>query len=85
MAVTAPDWLVKHGGSLRLNSDGHSWVVFFAGEPQYLLRPIPVAGKYGCEVEQMINGKRLEGKNTYLTTDDAVRGGQEELRKTLGW
>lgn len=85
MPVSAPDWLAKRGGELRQAPDRQSWVVCFDGQPQYRLRPLPAAGKHGCEVEQLINGKRLEGKSTYPSADDAVRGGLEDLRKTLGW
>lgn len=85
MALTAPEWLTNRGGALRLASDGLSWVVFFADAPQYLLRPIPAAGKHACEIEQLINGRRLESGNSYPIPEDAVRGGLEDLRKTLGW
>jgi hypothetical protein len=54
-------------------------------EPQYELRAIPVAGKLGCRVEQTVNGKRLESNTVYPSADDALRGGLEDLRKTLGW
>jgi hypothetical protein len=84
MAVITPDWLTKRGGRLRQNYDG-AWVVVFDEQPQYLLRPVPAAGKYGCEVEQTINNKRLDSKETYPTADEALRGGLEELRKALGW
>jgi hypothetical protein len=83
MAVTTPEWLARHGGELR--AEKASWVVFFDGAPQYRLTAIPVAGKFGCEVMQTINGKRVESGGTYATTDDAVRGGLEDLRKALGW
>lgn len=85
MAVTAPDWLAKRGGQLRLASDGQFWVVVFDGEPQYRLRAVPAGGKSACEVEQLINGKRLDSGATYPSADEAIRGGFEELRKTLGW
>lgn len=85
MTVTAPDWLQQRDGQLRLNYDGHTWVACFNGEPLYLLRPVPAAGKHSCEVEQMNNGRRLDKGATYATADDAVRGGLEELRQVLGW
>lgn len=84
MALSTPDWLSKHGGQLRLNYEG-SWVVCFDNEPQYRLRPVPAAGKFACEVEQLNNGRRLDGAAIYPTAEEAVRGGLEELRKTLGW
>lgn len=85
MPLSAPDWLMKHGGSLRQASDGESWVVYFAQQPQYRLKSIPVKGQHGCEVEQMNNGKRLESGNAFATRDEALQGGLEDLRKKLGW
>ena len=46
MAVTTPDWLAQHGGELRMSKDGHSWTVYFAGGPQYLVLPVPAGGKH---------------------------------------
>ena len=85
MPITPPDWLVKHGGTLRPGIDGHSWLVMFDNRPQYVVTSIPAAGKHAAEVMQMVNGRRLEGHGTYPTADDAVRGGLEDLRKALGW
>jgi hypothetical protein len=85
MAVTAPDWLTRHGGELRPSADGHSWMVYFAGELQYVIAPAPADGKYSCKVTQTINGKRLDSGATHPTLEDAARGGLEDLRKALGW
>ncbi len=85
MSVTAPDWLVKHGGSIREGYDHASWVVLFGKEPQYRLRPGPAGGKFNCAVVQMNNGKRLDKGGLFATVDDAVRGGLEDLRQALGW
>jgi hypothetical protein len=85
MALTTPDWLTRRDGELRESKDGHSWVVYFAGGPQYLVIPVPVGGAFGCRVSQTVNGKRLDGSATYPTREDAGRGGLEDLRKALGW
>jgi len=85
MAVTTPDWLTQRGCAMRQNYDQRGWMVLFAGEPQYLLLPIPAAGKYSCRVTQTINGKRLDSGETYPSSDDALRGGLDNLRKVLGW
>ncbi len=85
MAVTIPDWLAQRGGELRASKDGHSWMVYFAGQPQYLLLSVPAGGEFGCRVTQTVNGKRIDGPNTYPTREDAVRGGLDDLRKALGW
>ncbi len=85
MAVTTPDWLAQHGGELRASKDGHSWTVYFAGEPQYIVLPVPAAGKFTCRLTQTINGKRLDTPTTYATLEDAARGGLEDLRQALGW
>ena len=82
MTVTAPDWLVRHGGELRA---GKAWLIYLSGEPQYLLVPTPAAGKFSCRVTQTINGQRLDSATTYPSAEDAVRGGLEDLRKALGW
>jgi hypothetical protein len=80
-----PDWLAKRGGLLKAKSDGETWAVVFDGRPQYEIKPIPQAGKFGCEVLQTVNGKRLESGAVYLNHADALRGGLEDLRKALGW
>jgi hypothetical protein len=85
VAISAPEWLKKRDGELRLSNDQRYWVVYLSKEPQYLLRPLPTGGKHGVEVEQSINGRRLESKATYPTEEDAIRGGLEDLRKALGW
>jgi hypothetical protein len=85
MSLTPPDWLSRHGGKLRQCPDGQTWAVMLDDEPQYELRAIPVAGKFGCVVEQTVNGKRLESNSVYPSGDDALRGGLEDLRKYLGW
>ena len=85
MPSTAPDWLTLHGGTLRLHPDGQSWFVLIGGEPQYLLRPVPAAGKFGCLVEQAVNGKRLDSNSVSPTKEEALRAGLEDLRKHLGW
>jgi len=85
MALTAPQWLTKHGCGLRPNPDGVSWSVLFGNEPQYVLIPLPAAGKYACKVTQTINGKHLGSGAVYSSAEDALRGGLEDLRKALGW
>lgn len=83
--VTTPEWLARHGGDLQPTAVGHGFAVRIDGAPQYLLAPFPVVGKFGCKVEQSINGRRLESGATYATEEEAVRGGLEDLRKALGW
>jgi hypothetical protein len=86
MAVTAPDWLTRRGGTMREGPVGPGWFVLFDGGPQYELKPIPTAGKHSCQVMQTINGRYLESSGgTYPSAEDAVRGGLEDLRKALGW
>jgi hypothetical protein len=85
MAITSPEWLTQHGAELRPSKDGNSSTVYFAGEPQYLLLPVPAGGKYACRVSQTINGRRIDKTSTYATLDDAIRGGLEDVRKELGW
>ena len=85
MALTNPDWLSQRGGSLKLASDGKTWFVMLNHEPQYALAPVPVGGKFGCLIQQTINGQRVESPATYASAEDALRGGLDDLRKALGW
>ncbi len=85
MAVSNPDWLKLHGGDLRASKDGKSFTVYLNGEPQYLILPVPAAGKFGTRVSQTNNGKRLDNATTYPSLDAAVQGGLDDLRKALGW
>jgi hypothetical protein len=83
--MTIPDWLARHGGELRPGPFGSSWFVYFDGEPQYELTPIPVSGKHGCRVTQTINGKRLDCGSICATETEALQSGLEDVRKALGW
>jgi hypothetical protein len=85
MAVQAPEWLTKHGGGLKLSSDGRTWLVLIGTRPNYKLVPVPVSGKFGCNVVQTINGKPVATKTVAATGDEAIRGALEELRQALGW
>jgi hypothetical protein len=70
---------------LAPTNNGNSLLVMLDQEPQYLLVPTPVAGKFGCSVTQTVNGKRLDSGASHATLEDALRGGLEDLRKALGW
>src|SRR5262249_49471413 len=85
MALTTPEWLARRGGELREDVAGRSWVVYFDGQPQYVLTPVPVAGKHGCHVMQSINGKSFACTGTFASPVEAVSGGLEDLRRVLGW
>ncbi|HLJ91948.1 MAG TPA: hypothetical protein VKU02_02015 [Gemmataceae bacterium] len=84
-SVATPDWLAQRGGAVQVSTKRGTWLVLLEKSPQYRLVPIPAAGKYGCEVTQTVSGCRLEGSGTYPTPEDAVRGGLEDLRRSLGW
>jgi hypothetical protein len=85
MSVSSPEWLSKHGGELQTAADGVGCMIYFDSQPQYFVLPRPAGGKFGCQVTQTINGKRLESDATYPTAVEAVKGGLEDLRKALGW
>jgi hypothetical protein len=85
MAMSTPDWLSQRGGELVPSKDGRSWSVYFAGQLQYLLLPVPAKGNYGCRITMTGNGKRLDGPNTASTPDQALQGGLTQLREALGW
>jgi hypothetical protein len=85
MAVTTPEWLAKHNGSIQECPDGNSWAVIFDNQPQYVLRPYPAGGRYSCDVMQSINGRHVGSGAIYDSADQALAGGLEDLRKILGW
>lgn len=80
-----PDWITQRGGEVRPSQDGRSASVYFAGQLQYVLVPLPARGQYACRITETINGKRVESGTTYPTAADALRGGLDELRAYLGW
>jgi hypothetical protein len=84
-SMTTPDWLTRRGGSLKLGSDGKTWYVFFAVQPNYSLVDVPVAGKFACAIRQTISGKRLDSQGTFATKEEAIIGGLDDLRQALGW
>ena len=83
--MTAPDWLVKRGGAVKLGSDGLTWYVLFGDRPDYSLVASPVTGTFGCTIRQTISGLRIESTGTFPTKDEAIAGGLAHLRKALGW
>jgi hypothetical protein len=85
MAVTAPEWLTRRGGGLKLASDGRTWYVLIGGEPQYAVVERPVQGKFGCLVKQVNSGKPFDCNSTAGSPHEAVAAGLEDLRKALGW
>jgi hypothetical protein len=85
VTLATPEWLSSHAGELRPGSGGHAYLVYFDGQPQYVVRPTPAAGKFGCDVVQTINGQRVESGGSYATENEAASGGLEDLRKFLGW
>lgn len=85
MAVTTPDWLAQHEGELRPSKGLDACAVYFAGQLQYVLVPVPAKGKFACRITQTINGRRLDNDATFATAEDAVRGGLTRLREALGW
>ena len=85
MTPTTPDWLKQREGEWQPSKDGLSGSVYFAGQLQYVLMPMPAKGKFACRISETINGRRLDGEAIYPTSADALRGGLEELRGKLGW
>ena len=83
--MTAPDWLTKRGGSLKLGSDGQTWYMIFDGRPGYSLVATPVVGKFGCVIRQTVNGNPIDSPGTFAAGQDAIKAGLEDLRKALGW
>lgn len=85
-ATTAPDWLTKRGGSVRRGVRPETRFVLVGGEPLYKLEVRPAAGRFACAVSNSNNGARLDdGAAIYANSDEALAGGLEQLRQTLGW
>lgn len=85
MSLETPEWLVRRGGRLQRGSDGRTWFVFFAEGPQYSLQAVPVAGRFGCQIRQTINGQLIPSSCRADTAEEALYAGLEELRQFLGW
>ena len=85
MALEAPEWLTRHGGTLKPGIDEHSCYVMLNGQPLYAVVPRPVAGKFGYTVLLTNNGQRIETRTLAATQQEALRLGLEELRQALGW
>ncbi len=85
MSVVAPDWLTSRGAELKSSRDGRSWTVYFGGQAQYLLEPLPSKGKYSCRVVQIVNGRRLDQGGVHDSRESALQGGLDDLKATLGW
>jgi len=85
MNFPTPDWLSSRGGEMRLAKDLLSASVYFAGQLQYVLLPVPAKGKHACRITQTVSGRRLDGVAVWDTRDAAFTGGLEELRAKLGW
>jgi hypothetical protein len=83
--MTAPQWLTRHGGSLKLGSDQRTWYVLVDGKPNYSVTHVPQNGRFGCKVRQTNNGEMLNVCGSFASPNEAIGGGLEELRKTLGW
>jgi hypothetical protein len=85
MPISAPEWLAKHGGTLRQDKPARRWLVILHDEPQYRLDPHPAVGKFGCEIVQTNNGRHLGSSSVCPSEEEAVQSGLEVLRKFLGW
>jgi len=85
MSVATPDWIKTHNGDLKGSKDGHSWMVWLAGQPLYLVEPLPAKGRFACRVTQTNNGKRLDRGGVWPSRDEALQGGLADLREALGW
>lgn len=83
--ASIPQWLTKRGAEVKTGRDGQVWTIYFAGQPQYLVEPLPAKGKFTCRVLQTINGKRYDKGGVYATGEEAIQGGLEDLREALGW
>jgi hypothetical protein len=83
--MQTPDWLTRRDASLKLGSDRTTWFVLFGAKPQYALVPRPAENRFECCTRQTINGEVIPSKALYASSEEAVRGGLDELGKYLGW
>jgi hypothetical protein len=84
--MTVPDWLQLRGGALKPGVFPEVTFVILENKPMYKLEVRPAAGKYACAVVHTVNGKRLDDPAaTYPTGPEALAGGLNRLRDTLGW
>lgn len=84
--MKSPDWLSTRDAHLQLSPDGRAVLVLFSGSPQYRLTPTPARGGYTCAVIQSVSGKRLDRDGPiHATSDEALSGGLDVLRSSLGW
>ncbi len=85
MALQVPEWLTRHGGSLKAGSDDRTCFVMLGGQPLYAVVPVPVTGKFGCTIIQANNGQRIDCAAAAASSEEARQLGLEQLRQTLGW
>ncbi len=85
MRANEPEWMTKRDAKLIAGPIGEARFVWIGSRPQYKLTPLPADGKYTCAVMQTNNGKRLDNGEVYPTSEEALRGGLESLKKSLGW
>jgi hypothetical protein len=65
--MTVPDWLQRHGGSLKPGSNGHTWFVMLSSQPQYTVVERPVGNKYGCFLMHTNSGQPIESSSKAAT------------------
>jgi hypothetical protein len=85
MTLTAPEWLARHDGGVKLGSDGTTWYVWLGGKAQYALILTPVGDRFGCRIKQTNNGQFVAATAKPTGQEEALKQGLEELRKALGW
>jgi hypothetical protein len=84
--MTVPDWLARRGGSLQSGVNAETRFVLVGGEPLYKLEVRPAVGRFTCAVTDTASGRRLDdGAAAHGTFEEALAGGLEQLRVTLGW
>ncbi|MFM7111087.1 MAG: hypothetical protein ACKO26_08080 [Planctomycetota bacterium] len=84
-AVSPPEWLASHNGTLTPSKDGKSWLVHVGGELVYVLALVPVQGRHGIKLMQTINGKLTPVDGAHGTPSQALEAGLAALRDKLGW
>jgi hypothetical protein len=83
--LQAPDWLTLRSGTIKPGVHPETHFVLVGDQPLYKLEIRPASGKFACAVSNTVNGKRLDDGTTFSTSQEALKGGLEQLRAKLGW
>lgn len=85
MKLDVPEWLARRGGEIVRGVNEGNWLVLLDGKPQYRVDLKPARGAFTYAIKQTVNGREVAGGRVFPTLEDALRGGLDHLRESLGW